>query len=1384
MNNQNDFLKRLIQYSKDYVSLVAPSFRRGPNDLTENLTLSELNFPEFCIKSESYEDEGFEINLSTFYDNNPGSVKENEELQKVYEDQKFKALQIEKIKGRKDINEFTKELNLNFGFFRAQEIENEFIITNIDENLTEKEKEKIEENNKKLEKKLKIKNLFSILVNIEKKSFKNKDKNEKYYIKPIDNQIKINFTQFSQVLEEKIYFEFVSFVNDLEKEGRLNLPLSENEFTNLIDEVWKKLKDRLKLSKAVFDDNSFDLSESNLSVDPKTNYFLTQDLNKLLSIDESELNKSSLSAWETSTNQDSSNIINERELDEIFFPIDYNKYQLETLKLLDEKASIVEGPPGTGKSQTVSNIISHLVAKNKKVLFLSEKPQALKVVKDILKSLNVPEMYGYIPDRNSKIYSKDEEADSLTSTVSKISILVSDGLRENKRRLFVEKNIDSRISDYFEREKKFFETYNEILNLEKYSIGITETNLNNFLNSFKEENINTLLNIELEIERLKNHISSLMESIDNFTILRTKYSKFSEKNIYKQIKIISSIVEKGYKDRGFSITKKLNNLILKQNIKNITSGIPLEVEKEFIQIISSNHSLFETLNQINNLIKYFEYEYSNNLLSLNLSNREKTLNNLFLEQSSLDKLKILLENNSYNDVIESIKKYYSLKIELNNLNSENPNILNKKLKEVKNSQKELVKIYIKNIVESRIIEKVNNPSTRSIINIMARALSKSKKAFKTFDNIKKDSSNFTTMLDLVPVWIMNFEDCSRIIPLLPGLFDYIIIDEASQCNLANVVPAMFRSKHTIFFGDTEQMRDGTRFKTNTSLQTIAKKNQIPENLQIKAEGDSIKSVLDIGHLVGLKSKTLKNHYRSPKELIGFSNENFYKIKNKELTVLNSNYLPYKDTNRVIVIHQVKPEINSEKASQTNVAEAEYIKELISDLKNDESTTDKSIGVLTFFNDQAELLRKLIDDENIKIGTINEIQGDQRDIIIYSFVGKDISQKAQFVPLYGKGGDINSLINMGRVNVAFSRARLQAHCVTSMRPEEWPDGIWLTDYLKYAQKNGEISFFDTDLKPFDSFFEEEVYYRIRNKLDKNFSLQNQVESCKFFIDIVVTNRVTGKKLAIECDGPTHFEDENEDVYIESDLERQSILESAGWEFYRIPYSKWTYGSKEEFINEILDIVMGKDSIEIAVHDTNKYLIKEDLEEVKIEHKLLDEFPMTNQIEEIKINESAEEETEEVEEINLKDTKSNDNLSSKKPNKSKEVEFKEILRFELSPSKSLVLSEKEDLFWVSEFLNTDDFKGFTKKGFGFNKQNLKEFIDKCNASIISKNENDMQWGNSKTSKIVINIQDNKFGNDLIDIRQYIYQPNYSGFTQKGIRTQIDKFQDFLLKLKAFL
>lgn len=79
------------------------------------------------------------------------------------------------------------------------------------------------------------------------------------------------------------------------------------------------------------------------------------------------------------------------------------------------KNLVVEGPPGTGKSQTITNIIAELLAGGKRVLFVSEKMAALEVVKSRLDRVGLGDFCLELHSRKSN---KREVLQELERTVS------------------------------------------------------------------------------------------------------------------------------------------------------------------------------------------------------------------------------------------------------------------------------------------------------------------------------------------------------------------------------------------------------------------------------------------------------------------------------------------------------------------------------------------------------------------------------------------------------------------------------------------------------------------------------------------------------------------------------------------------------------------------------------------------------------------------------------------------------------------------------------------------------------------------------------------------------------------------------------------------------
>ncbi|CAJ0855949.1 17301_t:CDS:10 [Entrophospora sp. SA101] len=244
--------------------------------------------------------------------------------------------------------------------------------------------------------------------------------------------------------------------------------------------------------------------------------------------------------------------------------------------------------------------------------------------------------------------------------------------------------------------------------------------------------------------------------------------------------------------------------------------------------------------------------------------------------------------------------------------------------------------------------------------------------------------------------------------------------------------------------------------------------------------------------------TLLYHYRSRyPELIEFSNQAFY---NGILQIVSASELRRNDYSLIEYHYQTKGcWINTE-----NQVEARYIIELLKTLP-----PNKEIGIITFNVKQRDLLIDSITEgsnyKNLFIKNLEEVQGDERDIIIFSTgygPNKEGKIFLNFGPLNNEGGE-------KRLNVAISRAREKMIIVTSLLP----DDLKRITEEDENRKPGPKLFKNGELAEFGSLFEEQVYNEL---ISQNYTLANR----------------------IECDGEYwHGKTEN----IERDIYRQQLLE---------------------------------------------------------------------------------------------------------------------------------------------------------------------------------------------------------------------------------------------------
>lgn len=1194
----DDTLQNFIKYCLGYIKITRERTALAQQKYSVDLP-SEFFGLLGLLNGDSDEKMGELINLKTFYKYDPKGLPKDEI--ENYENEKALANKIEDIYNKHRNDQYTKQVILSFGYFEIEiPIENEDgdIVLESEDNTQETLFDDKEEENGKT--KIDRFPLFSVPVRIEKNISK-KGVGE-YTVYFVDPEVQVNIGMLESVLGEDLYFQLLEEMGKYEMDGKLTLPISD---LDVFQDIWHKIKAQLKLSEANFDEKSFSIEEIKIAISPKANYFLAEDLAKLTKLSEEELLKTALTSW---TQNDDLNIESDvpQEKD-LFFPFLYDKYQLSTLSLLGNKASIIQGPPGTGKSETISNILCHLAATGKRVLFVSQKAQALKVVKDKLKKLNVKYLFGYLPNPNSAQIGEEDEADGIAPQLSALGSHIEKlGYKYNGRKHLLEyygseKSIPSidkiveekennqvELNEIIANQRMVYQLSKELESLGDFDIDIS--NFDCFVKSFSSDEWQQIKKSKEKIENLNEEVKRYEKNGE-----KKKFDQlFSQLNFVDQhfsahIKTIrDDIIKTGY-DRHSEAFRKLNNFSRNFRLSGERKNLPREIVDYVDGILEKDISRNEQARQLTCLFDhccYFENleqiqsaedALKKKLVSCGVSNAEFLVIDEKIDDATSEKL---------DDIKSKVIRVQEIKKEIRKLTkSDNLNSIDSVIKSAEEERVKQVALYIQNIIDRGIINKYKDGiEIRQIVKKLASAFGKSKKAFKTFDNLRKEEGNFKAILDLIPVWIMELDDASRIIPLQAGLFDYVILDEASQCNIAYTLPAMYRTNRIVFVGDSEQMKDSTiMFKSNRVFDELARRYQIPDERQIKATGTTVQSVLDIADKRGFMDRPLRYHYRSPAELIGFSNQYFYAPKGKELIPVNSNYLTYGDTHRVMVVHEIKSDWKKEISDKINVEEADAILKLFRELREDDKYKDKSIGILSFFNAQAAYIRDLFEkeglkeeDDNYKVSIVEGIQGDEKDIIIYSFVIRTLDQKNKYVPLTGESGDIRADINKGRVNVAFSRAKLQVHCFISMPIQEVPEKIWLKKYLEYAQKNGEVAFCDADLKPFDSYFEEEFHTLLKHNLGRGYKIQNQVQSCGFKIDFVLSNIKSGKKLAIECDGPCHFKDEIDEAYgihIDSDEERQRVLEAAGWKFYRIKYSDWINKSfdRDSEISTITELI---------------------------------------------------------------------------------------------------------------------------------------------------------------------------------------------------------------------
>lgn len=901
--------------------------------------------------------------------------------------------------------------------------------------------------------------------------------------------------------------------------------------------------------------------------------------------------------------------------------------QSQVIKKVDEEGNmVIYGPPGTGKSQTIVNIITDAICKHKRVLVVSQKKAALDVVYNRLGILNAKAMY--INDEckeKRNFYDKCYAAhqNDMSATLADVSALELEYNTLQQKIDREEKSLESIYSVLNDRRpfglslaEMYANSYMLSKNSSDYEIytrlcenteimALDYKQLSEALFMIKSKNFERLYYDFIQDKEKNPLIDYMQPDLDILTLSEVKGLLL---DIQKSRKGFFNTAKHPYYRHVMAYYKELAfeenlDVIVKQECKFkypdklFTKKYEKDIKERFNETIMAIDSFVKEYDCLHRVLTVDGYiAVIDNILRGNSAYIKLVYDALdnYIALRDVNKLIEKLDGNmiailnfaysqskSYANYALIIDKIMELRIYHEVIHYEDeckdqlaktvdfPNITDRiyKLKE----QQLEVAVKLTACKSSRDYEELYNTAKNNKDYLYQ--ISKKQK----FWPIRKTMEAYGEfVLSLFPCWLLSPENVSCLLPLNKNMFDVVIFDEASQVFIESTIPTIYRGKNIVVAGDAKQLRPSTTFMKR--YLGGDPENQDDPALQAALEVDSL---LDLA-VARYESANLTYHYRSRmSELIDFSNSAFYASDLQIAPNISKKDKP---------IERYK--VAGKWIDRKNPAEAKKIVEILKDIfatrKNNES-----IGIITFNSDQQSCIADAIDKEAMKdaefrsdmlkethrldagedtsifIKNLENVQGDERDIIIFS-IGYAENAEGK---VYTNFGSLSADGGENRLNVAITRAKSKIIVVTSIEPEalkvDTAKNIGpklLKKYLMYvrAVDKGDTEEIDAILSELDPS-EAQAEDMITTSLDSvEEQIKEKLTKLGYKVDTRLGNRNSRISLAIY--------DEKKDKYLvgveldsdafrasssamERDVYKPRFLKARGWNVIRVWCRDW-------------------------------------------------------------------------------------------------------------------------------------------------------------------------------------------------------------------------------------
>ena len=850
---------------------------------------------------------------------------------------------------------------------------------------------------------------------------------------------------------------------------------------------------------------------------------------------------------------------------ELYCPVTADSSQL-TAVLYSElgKTFVLHGPPGTGKSQTITNIIAHNLAKGKRVLFVSEKKAALDVVKDRLEKI------GLMPFCLELHSNKTEKSHFYAQIKSALEVpeTASPGEWEQV-----------------------------VTDLEKY-----RAELNGYVRALHRVQHNGLTAYDCFVSRMtegaatvKIGAKALSISADDATALREGVAQMGTDWRATSAEAVAAlapladfewnpVVERETGEaidrlvaaigtNGFAFVRKEKNgkmrpLDLAEMRAAAEGAEKLAAKPKFLRAILSliagigkvkaEASLAESLTKARPYIDesrgVMRYRASRDAVVARIGRPIVDA----LEKGDFEPESIR-EVFDRSFVAKSLDEILSATPELANFTGLAQDERVALYRQLDGRQTELARKVVFAKLAAALPRRRSGPCPEGSELGMIKRECEKKARQKAVRTLLAESRTLLPVLK--PCFLMSPLSVAQYLPVDAPAFDLVVFDEASQIPTWDAIGVIARGKQLVVVGDPKQMPPTSFFQKGD-----AEDEDDEPDEELIADQESI---LDECLVAGVASTYLNWHYRSRHEsLIAFSNEHYY--ENRLYT-----FPAAADSPRLGVKFMFVPDGRFEKVgagARVNKAEAQALVDYVCAEMKKPGYKPRRVGIVTFSISQQRLIQSLLDERRAADRTLEErlpedgpdayfvknlenVQGDESNVILFS-VGYAPDENGRFTMNFGP---LNLAGGERRLNVAVTRAKEQVVVFASIHGSQIDlertkavGAGHLKAFLDYAEKGGGTP------RPAAGTAASEAFGNVVAAFlrENGYELDRDVGCSNYRIDVAVRDPADPKRhlLGIECDGPAYA---GQRTAHDREVNRTGVLKGLGWHMCRVWSMDWAY-----------------------------------------------------------------------------------------------------------------------------------------------------------------------------------------------------------------------------------